>query len=239
MCTNYRAPDEDPGLSELKIGLGDLWREKPWEREIYTDYLAPIVRLNEGRPEALLANFGFWPKALQRDARDRAKEEGKKVPLIRDTVNSRAERIGESPLYGPSWRAGRRCLIPASWFYEPKYTPDDRTNERWRIGLATGEPCAIAGIWRTIQASGGQVMHAMSMITVNADEHPLLREFHRNRDARTGAPEEKRSVVIIRQGAYDDWLRCPTAEEARSFFTLLSEQELHAEAAPREKKTEN
>lgn len=32
MCTNYRAPDEDPGISELKIGIGNLFRRDPWER---------------------------------------------------------------------------------------------------------------------------------------------------------------------------------------------------------------
>ncbi|CAJ3421977.1 gp33 [Burkholderia pseudomallei] len=236
MCTQYRAPDEDPGLSELRISLGDLWRRTSWEQEVYTDYLAPIVRMRDDGAEALLANFGFWPKAMQRNARDRAKEEGRKVPPIRDTVNARAERIGESPLYGPSWRAGRRALIPAAWFYEPRYTPNDSSNERWRIGLASGAPCAIAGVWRTMQTSGGQTICTMAMITVNADDHRLLRQFHRNFDRVTKKPEEKRSVVIVRVRDYDDWLRCPTPEEARSFFTLLPADELHAEPAPKPKK---
>ncbi|ONX18668.1 DUF159 family protein, partial [Burkholderia cenocepacia] len=44
MCTNYVAPGEDPGLSELKIdSFRDLYRWTPWKPEIYQDYDAPIV----------------------------------------------------------------------------------------------------------------------------------------------------------------------------------------------------
>lgn len=43
MCTNYRAPDDDPGISELKIGIGDLFRRDPWEIHAYADYGVPIV----------------------------------------------------------------------------------------------------------------------------------------------------------------------------------------------------
>ncbi|MFP3560118.1 DUF159 family protein, partial [Paraburkholderia sp. SIMBA_049] len=44
MCTHYRAPDEDPGISELKLGIGDLFRRDPWEPDVYPDYVAPIAR---------------------------------------------------------------------------------------------------------------------------------------------------------------------------------------------------
>lgn len=46
MCTNYRAPSEPEGLSELKLpALRDLWRRTPWDPEVYPDYLAPIVAM--------------------------------------------------------------------------------------------------------------------------------------------------------------------------------------------------
>ncbi|MBU9391927.1 DUF159 family protein, partial [Burkholderia multivorans] len=66
MCTNYVAPGEEAGLSELKINsFIDLYRWTPWKPEIYQDYAAPIVASVEGEFRPLIANFGFWPRKLQ------------------------------------------------------------------------------------------------------------------------------------------------------------------------------
>lgn len=59
MCTNYRAPGEEPGIGELRIGLTDLRRRKPWEPEIRPDYAAAIVRAVGDRAEAVIANYGI------------------------------------------------------------------------------------------------------------------------------------------------------------------------------------
>ena len=40
------------------------------------------------------------------------------------------------------------------------------------------------------------------MLTINADEHSLMRNFHRPGD-------EKRMVVILPVGSYEDWLDAP------------------------------
>jgi putative SOS response-associated peptidase YedK len=37
------------------------------------------------------------------------------------------------------------------------------------------------------------------MLTVNADEHPLMKNFHRPED-------EKRMVVVLEEGDFDAWL---------------------------------
>jgi putative SOS response-associated peptidase YedK len=39
----------------------------------------------------------------------------------------------------------------------------------------------------------------MSMLTVNADDHPLMRNFHRPED-------EKRMAVILEEADFDAWL---------------------------------
>jgi hypothetical protein len=41
--TNYQAPTEDMGISELKLGIGDLYRRDQWEPDVYPDYAAPIA----------------------------------------------------------------------------------------------------------------------------------------------------------------------------------------------------
>jgi len=64
---------------------------------------------------------------------------------------------------------------------------------RYRIGLAGWRRLCVAGIWRPLQYPDGTERYAMAMamITVNADEHPIMRHMHRPGD-------EKRSVVILR-----------------------------------------
>ena len=42
------------------------------------------------------------------------------------------------------------------------------------------------------------------MLTINADQHALMRNYHKPGD-------EKRMVVILPPGEYDDWLSAPTA----------------------------
>lgn len=154
MCTNYRAPHGDFELRELKIAsLGDLYRRTPWQPEIYQDYLAPIVADVDGEITPLLAGFGFWPRALQKANVERAKEAGRKPLLMRSTMNVRDDNLGKSPLYGPSWRAGRRCLIVDDWIYEPCY--ETGKNVWHRIGLAGWRPMCVAGIWRTLRNPDG------------------------------------------------------------------------------------
>lgn len=63
------------------------------------------------------------------------------------------------------------------------------------------------------------------MLTVNADNHPLMKRFHK-----PGA--EKRSVVIVPPGKYEEWLTCRSTDEARSFLSLYPDELMHAEPYP-------
>jgi putative SOS response-associated peptidase YedK len=74
---------------------------------------------------------------------------------------------------------------------------------------------------RRDEPDGGASL-AFTMLTLNADEHPLMRRFHRPGD-------EKMSVVIIRPDAYTDRLSCRNTDEARSFLQLYPAEEMHAE----------
>lgn len=217
MCTNYRAPDEDPGISELRLGLIDLWKRAPWEPEIYPDYLAPTVAMIDGRVEAFLAGFGYWPRAMQKANIDKAKAEGKAPPIMRSTMNVRDDNLGKSPLYGPAWRAGRRCLIPVQWIYEPCY--ETGRNVWHRIGLSGWRPYCVAGIWHTLTGAGGNDLHTMAMITVNAERDPVMSRMHKPGD-------EKRSVVILRPDDWEEWLSTGNIDAARAMLQLYPGDEI-------------
>ncbi|KVT68941.1 SOS response-associated peptidase [Burkholderia ubonensis] len=212
MCTNYRAPDEDPGFSELRLGLIDLWKRTPWEPEIWPDYAAPIVRADGDAAAAAIANFGMIPKDHQ--------PQGKKYL----TVNARAETVGEKPAYRTAWRAGQRCLIPARWIYEPNW--ETGKHVRYRIGVGDWQPYCVAGVWRAWKEPDGAETLAMAMLTVNADDHPVMKHMHRLGD-------EKRSVVIVRPADYDEWLHTKNVDAARAMLQLYPGDEMAAEPAPK------
>jgi putative SOS response-associated peptidase YedK len=118
--------------------------------------------------------------------------------------------------------AAATCLIPAAWFYEPNYESGKAV--RWRIGMDDDAPFAIAGLWREWADPEGKSL-SFTMLTLNADEHPLMRRFHR-----PGA--EKRGVVVLPRDAYGDWLACRSTDEARSFLSLMPADRMRAQEWP-------
>ncbi|WP_084754362.1 SOS response-associated peptidase family protein [Paraburkholderia sp. WSM4179] len=95
-----------------------------------------------------------------------------------------------------------------------------RKKLRWRIGLADRNACAKAGLWRVWDNADGSQTASMTMLTLNAAEHPLMKRFH------------KRGGVVLPQSEHVDWLSCKSTDEARSFLRLLPADALQAEPYP-------
>ena len=209
MCTNYAAARR----RIFEKYYGALPPADDWRDEIYQDYPAPLLRrASDGSREARLATFGMVPKA-------KASQDARRYT----TMNARAETLGDRPTYRSAWAKQQLCLIPCEAFFEPNY--ESGKHVRFRIGMASGEPFAVAGLWRAWPKPDGEDV-SFTMLTVNADEHPLMRRFHKPGD-------EKRSVVIVRPEDYDDWLACKSTDEARSFLQLFPSELMVAEEAPK------
>jgi len=58
------------------------------------------------------------------------------------------------------------------------------------------------------------------MMTINADDHPLMKSFHKPAD-------EKRMVVILPEDSYDSWLHAKP-EHSMEFHAAVSAQKLVA-----------
>jgi len=80
-----------------------------------------------------------------------------------------------------------------------------------RISRADGRLLGIAGLWEERKTAAGGRELSFSMLTVNADDHALMRNFHR-------PGHEKRMVVVLPQALYQDWLTAP-AEISSEFMT--------------------
>jgi putative SOS response-associated peptidase YedK len=208
MCTSYKVGDVEvfDAFSDFPLPLFDF---KP---EIYKDYAAPIFRRVADGLSTDRATFGIVPR--------------KHIPpgvKVFDTMNARAETIGEKRSFSGAWKKQQLCLIPCQSFYEPNYETGKPV--RWRIGMASGAPLVIAGLWREWEEPEGGKTLSFTMLTLNANEHPLMNRFHKPGD-------EKRSVVIVPPAAYEDWLSCRNTDEARSFLNLYPPEEMGAEPFP-------
>ena len=213
MCSHYD-PQIDParlranfGVDKLPLGL---------KTSLWPGYHGPFIRKHEFADvgddagcvrELLVGSFGLIPHW------------SKDASIARRTYNARSETIHEKPSYRDAWRLSRHCIIPAEAIYEP----DWRTGKAiaTRITRADGLSMGIAGLWSSWQNPTGGMIFSYTMLTINADDHPFMRQYHKPED-------EKRMVVILQEGEYDAWLRA-SADGSRDFLRQYPAEKLLAQ----------
>ena len=153
--------------------------------------------------EALVGRFGLIPHWSKDDK------------ISRHTYNARTETVMEKPSFRDAWRKAQHCIIPAQAIFEPDWRSGKAIATR--IEASNGEPLGIAGIWSTWRNPSGEIMNSFTMLTINADDHPLMRNFHRLED-------EKRMVVILSPAFFDEWLSARADGSARFLIPYPSDQ---------------
>jgi len=129
----------------------------------------------------------------------------KSADLPYSTNNARSEDLSAKPTFRDAWRQGQRCIIPAVSFDEPCW--ETGKNVWWRFRRADGGLWGLAGLWNVwIDRATGEMVESYTMLTVNADAHPVMSRMHK--PDKTVAPEkqDKRSVVAIEAGDVERWL---------------------------------
>ncbi len=200
MCSNYRPVTRLDRLLSF-FGVERARDEVP--QDVFPLGLAPFIRLRRdagpGNDDVRVVEdgiFGLLPHFAS------------EVAYGRKTYNARSETVAVLASFRQAWRAGQRCIVPAECIYEPNWESGKAV--RWRVGQAGDVPMGIAGIYAAWRHPDGREMATFAMLTVNADEHPLMRRFHR-------PGEEKRMVVVLHPDDYAAWLSCPVAEAPRFF----------------------
>ena len=209
MCTNFTPTKRSQWVRD-NFGV-DLPSDYP--DEAFPGYAAPLVVKSHqsGRVACGLAKFGLIP-AWAKDNK-----------ISRHTYNARSETVTEKPSYRTAWRQRQFGLVLVDDFYEPSYESGKAV--RWKIQLASGDPFAIACLWdRWKDPQTSEVLVSFSMLTVNADEHPVMRQFHKSGD-------EKRTPVVMASHLHDQWLSANTAQ-AHALMALTHMPELKAFSAP-------
>lgn len=143
-----------------------------------TDILA--VHLGSDGRVGSMMRWGFIPSW----AKDPAS-----MPMLH---NARGETIAERPMFRIAFRR-RRCLIPASGFYEWKIVPGQRPKQPFYVSFKDGTPMSLAGIWATAKTADGTTIDTCAIITTSANA--------------AVEPIHNRMPVIIDRNDWHQWLQ--------------------------------
>ena len=141
--------------------------------------------------------------------------------ICRLTYNARSETVANKPSFREAWRNGQHCIIPVDAFFEPDWRSGKPLPAR--ISRVDGEPMGLAGLWSSWKSPQGELIHSFTMLTINAEQHPLMNKFHKPAD-------EKRMVVILPPEHYGPWLQA-SADQSRAFLRQFPASLLKAEVA--------
>jgi putative SOS response-associated peptidase YedK len=215
MCANYAPSRADTlsALTSLEVAFGVL-------PEVYPGQLAPIIRISkEGEMHCLNSTFGLIP-AWSKDPK-----------FSRFTYNARTETAATKPSFRSAWSKRHLALTPMQHFYEPNYETGKAI--RWRIGRNDASIFFAASLWEWRPGPTSDGLFSHTLLTVNANEHPLMKRFHAPND-------EKRSIVTFDWQQGLAWLTNNHNKEQGSLIDTLhpiDAQTYIASASPNPTKT--
>ena len=176
MCGRY-ALHAHPQVIALQFGLATLAECAPrYNVAPASDVL--VVRDEVGTPVAARLRWGLVPH-WSRDPAIGAK-----------LNNARAETVAAKPSFRDAFRR-RRCLIPASGFYEWRREADHK--QPYYVFPAEGELFAFAGLWESWRGPE-RVLETCAIVTTDANA--AMQPIH------------DRMPVILAKDDYARWLDC-------------------------------
>jgi putative SOS response-associated peptidase YedK len=110
-------------------------------------------------------------------------------------INARGESAAEKPAFREAM-AKRRCLVPATGFFEWKATPGRK--QPFAITVPGRPLFAFAGLWESWRPRGGASVETFAIITTRANEK--IAQVH------------DRMPVILPRDAEDAWLEGDVAQ---------------------------
>jgi putative SOS response-associated peptidase YedK len=115
------------------------------------------------------------------------------VPMLH---NARSETVAEKPMFRKAFR-GRRCLIPASGYYEWQSASGRKLKQPYYISLRDGAPLSFAGLWDSALTTSGEAVDTCAIVTTKANT--LIEPIHH------------RMPVLLARESWSAWLDPDTA----------------------------
>ena len=135
-----------------------------------------IVQLEDGSNKAVYLHWGLIPHW----SKDRK--------ISRNLINARAETLAEKPAFKSAYLQ-RRCIIPATGFYEWQKT--EHGKQAYCISQQYQQLVSFAGLWEYWEHQK-ETIYSCTIITTAANE--LMKQIH------------QRMPVIINNDNIDQWL---------------------------------
>jgi len=171
----------------------------PIPSELPTRYnIAPtqptlIIRQSPQAREAATARWGFiapW------------RREGEKGP---EPINARSESAPSNPLFAQALNS-RRCIVPASGFYEWQIIPGEKNKRPHYITPANAPILPLAALWSRWTPTARPAVESFTILTCEPNQR--LKPIH------------NRMPVILPLTAIDAWLD-PAINHAPSIAAML------------------
>jgi putative SOS response-associated peptidase YedK len=184
MCGRYyRKSDKQKIAEAFHVSKVDDFPLPPWDYNVAPTTMQPIIRANRdtGERELVQLRWGLIPFFT------------KQISDVKgiSTINARAETVAKSPSYREPFKK-RRCLVPASGFYEWKKL-DPKNKQPFGFDLSRGGMMAFAGLWDAWKdPADGRWLQSYTIITTDANE--IMQPIH------------SRMPVILHEGDFNRWL---------------------------------
>ncbi len=159
MCASFlQRKAAGPLAQSLKADFFET-EDNPRKSLIFPKYQASILVRGESKPILTNCHWGLLMRFMKPGGKSKYA-----------THNAKTETFEKSPLYGPAWRAGQRCVIPVSEFYEWKGVAGSKT--RLAIQEKGADETMIAGIWDV--TDHGQ----MNFTMMTTDPNEFMKSIH-------------------------------------------------------------
>ncbi len=168
MCGRYYvATDEEDAKVNAIIGELEKRRLPMYDRvragEIYPTQIAPVILREEGLGVTVRPMKWGFPR----------------VGGGGSVINSRSEKADVTPMFQRAARE-RRCLVPASWFFEWRRVAGRKTKDKFAFSLREarrGELMYMAGFYGSFLGGfEGGGYDGFAILTCEADEQ--MRPYH-------------------------------------------------------------
>lgn len=181
MCGRYyRRSDKQKIAEAFHATKVDDFPLPPDDYNIAPSTMQPVIRANRdtGERELVQLKWGLVPFSTKSLSDLKGKS----------TINARAETITRGWWAQPFEK--RRCLVPASGFYEWAH---DKDKKPFAFNLENGKMMAFAGLWDAWEdPANDKWLQTFTIITTDANDLMM--------------PVHNRMPVILHPGDFDRWL---------------------------------
>ena len=134
------------------------------------------------------------------------------------TANARSETMASAASYRAAWTNARRCLIPATGFYEWQVIGNGRPKQPWHIYHKNQTIMSFAGLWEKGRTNTGEAYESCTIVTTQANQ--LMAKIHNS---------SKRMPVIVDPDDRDTWL---STDHDAAYRLAMTYDDGHLQADP-------